>query len=115
VAFAAYALTSITPSYVYLGAVCATNDAHPGFDPWTGEPHGRSFIRDCKGNLGEVQAGPIPIVTDTPAELVGRRAVPLPLGFALWIALTLGWLALVRLLRANNAQRSNGLREPVHD
>ena len=48
-----------------------------GFDLWTGEPHGW-MVRQNPHGLGEmVDRGPVP------ADIVGRRAIPLPIGFAL--------------------------------
>ena len=41
-AFVLYGVTSWTPYYAYLGTgVGVRHVSNPGFDPWTGEPHGR--------------------------------------------------------------------------
>lgn len=62
--------------------MCTTTLDGPGFDPWTGFPHGWKYtcdpvqagIRGAQPSSGE---GPIPAV------LANRWAVPLPLGFLL--------------------------------
>ena len=47
------------------------------FDPLTGEPRGLSYTANNHG------LGPIVRVEPVPADMVGRRAIPLPLGFGL--------------------------------
>jgi hypothetical protein len=49
----------------------------PGFDPLTGEPHGRSFR--CIGSGPLISSSPEP-------DLSSRRAIPVPLGFLLGAA-----------------------------
>jgi hypothetical protein len=83
-----FVLTSHSPVYGYLGPLCATRTVvHPGFDPWTGEPHGRTY--ECKSFDGSA----ITLVTDkAPDELIDRRAVPLPVGFVVGVFFALVWL-----------------------
>ena len=87
-AIALFVLTSATPTYAYLGPLCAIREiAPPGFDPWTGEPHGRIF--DCKPIDGSATTR---VTGEPPDELIGRPVVPLPVGFALGAFITLAWL-----------------------
>jgi hypothetical protein len=81
-----FGLTASHPPYFYLGPLCATANVQlPGFDPWTGLPQGRiyvcneTYIRDD----GTTVVGPPPRIVADPIqdELVGRRAIPLPIGF----------------------------------
>jgi hypothetical protein len=93
-----FALTSQTPGYTYLGPLCASNDVHPGFDPWTGEPYGRSF--DLTPECWTEHPGPqTRVVGDFPDELVGRWAIPLPLGFAIGSVAMVGALLVVDIRR----------------
>jgi hypothetical protein len=91
-AFALFAVSASTPGYVYTGPLCQLRTvADPGFDPWTGEPHGRIF--DCR----PLDRSPISrVIADPPTELIGRRAVPLPLGFGLGVFIALMWLRSAR-------------------
>ena len=41
VSVTAFAITAGTPGYRYLGPICVDDVARPGFDPWSGQPHGR--------------------------------------------------------------------------
>jgi hypothetical protein len=93
VSVGAFWVTSLTPNYLYLGPICITNDVHPGFDPWTGQPHGRNYDRvDC-----DLEADPAivqHIEGAIPPEMQGRQALPLPAGFAAGCLITVGALAL---------------------
>jgi hypothetical protein len=61
-----------------------------GFDLWTGEPHGW-WYRENPHGLGEsTERGPVP------ADIAGRRAIPLPLGFALGALVGLALVAVSR-------------------
>jgi len=89
----AFWVTSLTPIYTYFGPICATNNVYPGFDPWTGQPHGRSYdFSDC----GLEPDGTIVrhIEREIPPEMQGRLALPLPAGFAAGCLITVGALAL---------------------
>ena len=101
-AVAAFVATSSHREWAYLGPVCAKNVTGDGFDVWTGMPHGRSYLCDYTdfGPTGEV---PHFVQEDVPPDMVGRRAVPLPLGFLLGVALTLAGLALRRRLGPGTA------------
>ena len=49
-----------------------------GFDPWTGQPYGYSFTEHPHGIGNPVTTyGPIP------ADLEGRWAIPIPIGFGI--------------------------------
>jgi hypothetical protein len=62
-----------------------------GFDPWTGQPHGWTYQEDPHGLGGRIdRAGPVP------ADIVGRRAIPLPLGFAVGALLGVGLASAAR-------------------
>lgn len=59
-----------------------------GFDPWSGSPRGA--VLDCIESTD-------PVSGDVPDALAGRRAIPIPVGFALGAAGTaaiLVWLGL---------------------
>ena len=91
---AAFMLTSTTPAYLYLGPLCAQDVAPPAFDPWTGRPHGRIYdVADCLADPTGAPANLERIVNPVPDELQGRRAVPLPAGFAVGSVITIGTMA----------------------
>ena len=98
-----FGVTSWTAEYTYLGPACATNTvAQPGFDPWTGEPRGRIF--DCAPIDGSATTR---ITGEPPDELIGRRAVPLPVGFALTVFIALIWLGARAITEADRRRASN--------
>jgi hypothetical protein len=78
-------------------------EAH--FDLLTGEPRGWSYTRPNRITPGETTTvGPVP------ADMVGRRAVPLPLGFAVGALGAYAALAVARrLIRATRAALSGGI------
>ena len=94
-AIALFGVTGWTPTYGYLGPLCQTRTViQPGFDAWTGEPHGRTF--ECADILN---GGAITLVEDEPPDdLIDRRAVPLPVGFALGVTVAGSWLTVALIL-----------------
>lgn len=87
---AAFAITSFHPQYRYLGPLCTAEDQWPGFDMWTGLPHGRSYIARCDPPLAGAPT-PYRYVGPVPDEMAGRRAIPLPVGIPTgWLLATLG-------------------------
>jgi hypothetical protein len=81
VGIALFSLTSqVRILYTYSTPVCQQGEGlqvdQPGFDPLTGEPHGRSFR--CIG-------GP-PMSFSPEPDLSSRRAIPVPIGFLLGAA-----------------------------
>lgn len=79
-------LTSMQPQFFY------TRSCHPGvaqgFDPWRGSPHGATLLCEPSNLIGAPLAEPSialstmsTIEEPTPDDLVGRRAIPVPLGF----------------------------------
>ena len=80
-----YTATSLTGPYNYLGK-CQPTVAKPGFDPWTGEPYGG--ILACTHIDGSAMTRRNAAVPD---DMVGRRAIPVPAGFALGVAIALIW------------------------
>lgn len=74
VGWTAFAMTSSTiPYQTSTGGLCRSFDQrNGGFDPWTGSPFGVSFT--CDNSLRQE---PVPV------GIVGRRAVPVPVGFVL--------------------------------
>src|SRR5262245_44404087 len=74
----AFAVTAQVPSVTFLGGP-GWHMTPAGFDPWTGEPYGPVV----SGAGGPAISEPVP------AELAGRRAVPMPLGFLIGSALGL--------------------------
>jgi hypothetical protein len=90
-AFGIFLATSRTPAYRFHPPLCADLISPAGFDIWTGQPQGRVMLgNDC--SPGAVSK----VIIDTPPQIVGRRAVPLPIGFPIGAAITLGALVLVR-------------------
>ena len=76
IGLAAFWLTSQVPVRTYLGLCQGETLREDGFDIWTGEPHGRTVVV-----TGCPQPDTTRVVTFDPADdLVGRRAIPLPLG-----------------------------------
>ena len=99
-------VTSLTPTYRYIGPLCAIRTVqYPGFDAWTGEPHGRTY--DCTEIFDG--SGVTRITAEVPAELAGRRAVPLPLGFAIG-AITTMLALVVASTRGNRRERNPQVR-----
>lgn len=92
IGIAGFWLTSDTPRYSYLGHLCMTGIVRePGFDPWTGDPHGLTFR--CTNDLPGLGDGGTHDVTEAPpVDIAGRRAIPVPVGTALAL-LFLGGLA----------------------
>ena len=80
-----FGVTGYAPIRSYLGMCQPT--VVPGFDPWTGEPHGG--IWRCPrfdGSAATTAPG------EVPDELIDRPVVPLPVGFALGAFIALVWL-----------------------
>jgi Kef-type K+ transport system membrane component KefB len=71
-----------------------------GFDPLTGQPHGRTYVAICGGPRVVIHA-------DLPADLVGRRAIPLPVTF-LVICIT----ALLVIAVSHSTRRRGDIRAP---
>lgn len=51
-----------------------------GFDLWTGEPHGRSYRIDPQFDPAAMSGR---IQEPVPEDIVGRRAIPLPISFVI--------------------------------
>lgn len=83
---AAFSLASgPVPLYVYGGPLGARHIANPGFDPWTGVPHGRIFEIQAMNSEGRFVAMDPPQIIEgsVPDALLARRVVPIPV----WIVL----------------------------
>jgi hypothetical protein len=80
-----FLFTSQHQTYLALGPLCLSDVIEQAdFDPWTGEPHGITWVCDPSRNPdveGVVVGTPRVIVDDPPIEMAGRTAVPLPIGF----------------------------------
>jgi hypothetical protein len=72
-----------------------TSTIQPGFDPLTGLPHGATF--ECAQLTGLGGQVPVEQTDPTPADLASRRAIPVPLGFVLGVALMLIGLTIRRV------------------
>lgn len=76
----AFALTAQHPQYGHLGPLCRGEQIRgEGFDPWTGDPIGATYV------CNPTYAGDPPshhVTEPPPPELVGRRAIPVQIGFA---------------------------------
>jgi hypothetical protein len=77
----AFSITSSAPpERVHSNPVCVgIVEYDAGFDPWTGLPHGRFYT--CPPAPGADPTMYFQVAV--PDELIGRRAIPLPIGFAL--------------------------------
>jgi hypothetical protein len=79
VGIVAFAATSAYPQQMYLGPLCRSEDLRPaGFDPWTGEPVGDVYRCDPTWS-GDPPAHLVTL--PVPEDLVGRRAISIPVGF----------------------------------
>lgn len=81
--------------------------ADAAFDPWTGEPHGAVY--DVDSNLDGTPDRRV--ASEPPSDMIGRRAVPLPVGFALGTFIVLVWLTAGRIgarRRASNDEAASG-------
>lgn len=95
---AAFWLTSTTPTYEYLGGPCTDLVALPGFDPWTGRPHGLIYDDHggtCLSDQDFAWESPTRVVDPVPDEMLGRQAIPLPVGFAVGCVVTIGAMAVI--------------------
>jgi hypothetical protein len=93
VGLGAFELTAQAPPAV-LPTFCQAT-AQAGFDPWTGLPHGLTY--HCPPLSGQSagttdDTGPqTTFVEPIPPEILGRHAIPVPLGFILGGAIVLLW------------------------
>ncbi len=92
VGIGAFALTSTHQEEWLGGPPYCTSLAPPGFDLWTGVPHGR--VVDCRpGPLSPLRVE----VVDTwpvPMDMLNRTVIPVPVGFLIGSLATAGVLAL---------------------
>jgi hypothetical protein len=106
VAAVLYFATSVTAPHTYLGSPCWSEWVYPGFDAWTGEPHGLSFTTsDC----GATEPRMVNIAL--PDDMVGRTAVPLPVGFVIGTA---AGLLLVGIRSRRRARGSGAFSNGSH-
>ena len=82
----AFALTAQHQQYGHLGPLCRGAEIRgEGFDPWTGDPIGATYVCDPTHPSDR----PSHQVTEPPPpDLVGRRAIPVQVGFAVGSAAT---------------------------
>ena len=74
-----YQNASGRPGGIHLGPY-AQQVSLSGFDPWTGQPHGWQYTEHPHGiGTPTTTYGPVP------SDLVGRWAIPLPIGFVIGI------------------------------
>ena len=111
IGFTLFAVTSFHPNIGYLGPGGVVDDVKEGFDLWTGLPHGRSYRYDpesiAHGASELIQSAP------PPADMQGRRAIPLPVGFAIGSGAAAGTLLLISRRRAATSLRGSRAR-PAH-
>ena len=108
-AFVLYGVTSWTPYYAYLGTgVGVRHVSNPGFDPWTGEPHGRIV------DYTPIDGSTTRITQEPEDDMIDRRAVPLPVGFALTVFIALIWRTARSTTEADRPSATEpGGHEPV--
>jgi len=100
VSIIAFTLTASTPGYRYLGPLCADDVAAPGFDPWTGQVHGRIVnLYDCPPDPPEARENVRPHEYPVPEELVGRTVITIPTGFVAGCVAAIVVLGIARLRR----------------
>jgi hypothetical protein len=76
----AFALTAHHQQYGHLGPLCRSYQIRSeGFDPWTGDPVGEIYVCDPTYPNDPPSHH---VTVPPPPELVGRRAIPVPSGFA---------------------------------
>jgi hypothetical protein len=106
VGFGAFFLTSMQPAFGYLG-FCHPGVAQ-GFDPWTGQPHGSTLICDQNALVPNPQAT---INDPIPPALVGRQAIPVPLGFVVGAGVVL-LIPVLRRRDGSGASEAAGVALP---
>jgi hypothetical protein len=81
ISLTSFFVTSQHRQFTYLGPLCARDLALPAFDPWTGAPHGR--IYEVSEPCPPASAGTTYrlVVVSIPREMLGRQAIPVPVGF----------------------------------
>ena len=113
IGIASFWLTSSTPSYSYLGPICFSGIVRePGFDPWTGEPHGLTYR--CTNDLPVGIPGTRDVTESPPDDLASRRAIPIPAGMALGV-LALGGFAVFVERRERRGRSATVAPGPIPD
>jgi hypothetical protein len=95
---AAFWLTSTTPGYESIVGPCADHVAFPRFDPWTGQPNGLiydDYGGTCLTDPNFAWENPTRVVDPVPDEMLGRQAIPLPVGFVVGSVITIGAMAVM--------------------
>ena len=94
VAMAAFGVTSVHADVPTEPTGCGLQQVTEpaGFDLLTGEPHGRTYVLNCP-------FGPVTEHEDLPADMVGRRAILLPVGFLVTCVAALLAIAVSRWTR----------------
>ncbi|MGH2465858.1 MAG: hypothetical protein ACRDGI_10390 [Candidatus Limnocylindrales bacterium] len=91
----AFLLTSLDSGPPTISYCLPTSQA--GFDPLTGTPHGASF--NCPQLTGLGGQVSVPQNDPIPAGLIGRRAIPVPLGFLVGTGISIVSAALISAWR----------------
>ncbi len=108
-AWVALVATSLAPSPDASCKVLGGPGIHvvdcPGFDPWTGQPHGLTVEYAAVPGLRDAMP---PFTAGAPASLEGRRAIPLQVGFTIGLFITFGLLLVTR--RRRNTRTEVGSR-----
>jgi hypothetical protein len=102
---AAFWLTSTTPRYESIVEPCTVPVAFPGFDPWTGQPGGLTYDDyggTCLSDPNFAWGNPTRVVDPVPDEMLGRQAIPLPVGFAVGSVITI--VAIVAMRRRRRVE-----------
>ena len=107
VGYGAFLLTAQAPQALHIPECIPAVDA--GFDPLTGLPHGATI--DCAQLTGAGGQTSVAQSQAMPAELASRRAIPVPVGFAVGGAGALVGLSIVRVRRRHEDDKWAGQTE----
>ena len=109
-----FAVTSQTRYGTYLGPLCADTVLPHGFDPWTGEPHGRIFdTYVCPPVPPDNHVFERRVIGTVPPDMLGRPIITWPIGFLLGSLLTAAVLLVRDRRRASTTSPTRDRAGPL--